>query len=185
MRRAATAALTLDSTLGEAHAQMALVKMLQEWEWAGAEGHFLRALQLSPSQAQIYHDYAHFLLGQGRHRESLEQTAKAVALDLANPMLTSCMGWHSLFDHQYEQAISYATEAHTMMPGHWAQIVRGWALLGQGKPDSALAALREAGRLSSGALARAALAHGLAVAGGPAPAGRAARTARARVCLAL
>lgn len=79
--------------------------MLQEWDWAGAEKQFRRALELSPSNAQIHHDYAHFLLAQGRQRESLEETAQAVALDPANPMLTSCMGWHSLFDRRYEQAL--------------------------------------------------------------------------------
>jgi eukaryotic-like serine/threonine-protein kinase len=165
MRRAATAALEQDSLLAEAHGQMALVKMLQEWDWAGAEQEFRRALELSPSNAQIHHDYAHFLLAQGRQRESLDETAKAVALDPANPMLTSCMGWHSLFNHDYKQALAYAAEANAMMPAEWAEIVRGWALLGEGKSDSALLALVEGTRLSTGAFAVAALANGLAVTG--------------------
>ena len=165
MRRAATAALEQDSLLAEAHGQIALVKMLQEWDWAGAEREFRRALELSPGHAQIHHDYAHFLLAQGRQRESLEETAKAVALDPANPMLTSCMGWHSLFNHEYTQALAYAAEANALMPGEWAQVVRGWALLGAGKPDSALLAFVEGTRLSPGAFAAAAYANGLAVAG--------------------
>ena len=139
--------------------------MLQEWDWAGAEKQFRRALELSPSNAQIHHDYAHFLLAQGRQRESLEETAQAVALDPANPMLTSCMGWHSLFDRRYEQALAYAAAANAMMPDQWAQVVRGWAFLGQGRPDSALLAFREAARLSKGGFATAALADGLAAAG--------------------
>jgi tetratricopeptide (TPR) repeat protein len=175
MRRAATAALAQDSLLGEAHGQMALVKMLQEWDWAGAEQEFRRALELSPSDAQIHHDYAHFLLAQGRQRESLDETAKAVGLDPANPMLTSCMGWHSLFNHQYKQAIQYAAEANAMMPAEWAQIVSGWALLGEGKADSAIAAFVEGTHLSKSAFAAAALANGLAVAG---------RTAEAKEVLA-
>jgi tetratricopeptide (TPR) repeat protein len=165
MRRAATAALEQDSLLAEAHAQMALVKMLQEWDWAGAEQEFRRALELSPSDAQIHHDYAHFLLAQGRQRESLGETAKALALDPANPMLTSCMGWHSLFNHDYNQALAYAAEANAMMPAEWADVVRGWALLGEGKSDSALLAFVEGTRLSTGAFATAALANGLAVTG--------------------
>jgi len=165
MRRAATAALEQDSLLAEAHAQMALVKMLQEWDWAGAEQEFRRALELSPSDAQIHHDYAHFLLAQGRQRESLDETAKALALDPANPMLTSCMGWHSLFNHDYKQALAYAAEANAMMPAEWAQVVRGWALLGERKPDSALLAFVEGTHLSTGAFAAAALANGLAVTG--------------------
>jgi eukaryotic-like serine/threonine-protein kinase len=165
MRRAATAALESDSLLAEAHGQMALVKMLQEWDWAGAEREFRRALELSPSNAQIHHDYAHFLLAQGRQRESLDETAKALALDPANPMLISCMGWHSLFNHQYKEALAYAAEANAMMPAEWADVVRGWALLGEGRSDSALLAFNEGTRLSTGAFATAALANGLAVTG--------------------
>jgi TolB-like protein/Tfp pilus assembly protein PilF len=165
MRRAASAALANDSLLAEAHAQIALVKMLQEWDWRGAEQEFRRAIELSPGDAQIHHDYAHFLLALGRQRESLDETAKAVELDPANPMLISCMGWHSLFDHKFDQAIRFAAEANALMPAEWASIVRGWALLGEGHPDSAVAAFAEGTRLSSGSFATAALANGLAMAG--------------------
>jgi Flp pilus assembly protein TadD len=165
MRRAAVAALERDSLLAEAHGQMALVKMLQEWDWEGAERSFRRALEISPGNAQIRHDYAHFLLGQGRQTESMEQTREAVALDPANPMLISCLGWHSLFDGKYGDAVRHATEANAMMPDHWAHVVLGWALLGQGKADSALAAFREAHRLGGSAFTQAALGHGLAVTG--------------------
>jgi TolB-like protein/tRNA A-37 threonylcarbamoyl transferase component Bud32/Flp pilus assembly protein TadD len=165
MRRAATAALESDSLYAEAHGQMALVKMLQEWDWDGAERHFRRALELSPGNAQIRHDYAHFLLAMGKRRDSWEQTRRAVALDPANPMLISCLGWHSLFDGQHEQALAHAAEAHAMMPDDWAKVVMGWALLGQGKDDEAVAAFRDAVALSDGAFALAALAHGLAAAG--------------------
>ncbi|HJU64495.1 MAG TPA: tetratricopeptide repeat protein, partial [Gemmatimonadaceae bacterium] len=165
MQRAANAALQRDTLLAEAHGQLALVKMLHEWDWDGAERQFRRALELSPANAQIRHDYAHFLLAQGRQRESLRQTEQAVALDPVNPMLTSCLGWHSLFDARHGEAIAYAAEAHTMMPDDWAQVVIGWALIGQGQLDSAVTAFREATRLSGSAFATAALGHGLAVAG--------------------
>jgi serine/threonine-protein kinase len=167
MRRAALAALERDSLLAEAHGQLALVRMLQEWDWEGAERSFRRALEISPGNAQIRHDYAHFLLGQGRQTESMEQTREAVALDPANPMLISCLGWHSLFDGKYSDAARHATEANSMMPDHWAHVVLGWALLGQGKVDSALISFREAHRLSGSAFTQAALGHGLAVAGNP------------------
>lgn len=139
--------------------------MLQEWDWGGAERSFRRALELSPDHAQIRHDYAHFLLAQGRQPESLVESARALALDPVNPMLTACLGWHSLFDHRHEQAVTYASEAHTLMPDSWAQIVLGWALLGKGERDSALVALRQASQLSTSAFTMVALAHGLAVTG--------------------
>lgn len=75
------------------------------------------------------------------------------------------MGWHSLFNHQYKQALAYAAEVNAMMPAEWADVVRGWALLGDGKSDSALVAFNDGTRLSTGAFATAALANGLAVTG--------------------
>ncbi len=165
MRRAAQAALASDSTLADAHAQMALVRMLQDWDWDGADRDFRNALTLGPGHAQIRHDYAHFLLGQGRWKESAEQTRLALALDPVNPMLISCLGWHSLFDGRYADAKRHAVEANLMMPDHWAFVVKGWALLGEGKRDSAVASLREARRVREIPFTLAALAHGLAVAG--------------------
>ena len=180
MQFAAGMALERDSLLAEAHAQMALVKMLHEWNWAAAERMFQRALALSPNDAQIRHDYAHFLLALGRRQESLTQTEQAVALDPANPMLLSCMGWHSLFDRQHAQAMEYASEANRMMPDFWAQVVRGWAYMGEAKPDSAILALREATRLTPSAFAAAALGHGLAASGHAAEARRILRELLAR-----
>jgi TolB-like protein len=180
MQFAAGMALERDSLLAEAHAQMALVKMLHEWNWPAAEGSFRRALDLSPNDAQIRHDYAHFLLALGRRQESLAQTAQSVTLDPANPMLLSCMGWHSLFDRQYAQAMEYASESNRMMPDFWAQVVRGWAFMGVGKADSGIRALREAVRLTPSAFASAALGHALATSGRADEARRILRTLLAR-----
>jgi tetratricopeptide (TPR) repeat protein len=80
-------------------------------------------------------------------------------------MLISCLGWHSLFDRRSDEAISYATEAHVMMPDQWAQVILGWGLLAQDRPDDALEAFREAARLSASAFNQAALGYALAVTG--------------------
>ena len=163
MRRAATRALALDERSAEAHGLLALVATHYDWDWEGAERHFARALALSPSNAQVHHDYAHFLLAVGRQRESVAETTRALQLDPANPMLTSCVGWHSLFDSRYDDALRYAAESQRMMPSFWAQVISGWALLGKNHPDSAVAAMRRAVSLSGGLpFAEASLAHALA-----------------------
>lgn len=173
MRRAASQALTLDPSSAEANGLMALVETHYDWDWAAAERHFRRALALSPSDAQVHHDYAHFLLAAGRQPESVAETKRALELDPANPMLTSCVGWHSLFDREFDQAISYARESQRMMPSFWARIVLGWAYLGEGRSDSAVAEMRVAVAESHDLpFAQAALAHALAKAGRSAEARR-------------
>ena len=144
MRRAAAAALAEDATLGEAHGLMALVNTHFDYDWPAAEKHFAQALALSPSNAQVHHDYAHFLLAMGRGAESVEESRRAVELDPANPMLTACLGWHSLFDARFDESLRQAAEAQRMMPSFWARIVQGWAEEGKGSSAKAVAAMRGA-----------------------------------------
>jgi len=173
MQRAATSALRLDPQSGEAHGLMALVNVHYDWDWAAAQKQFAQALALAPNDAQVHHDYAHFLLAVGRRAESVAETKRARLLDPANPMLTVCTGWHSLFDKSFDEAGSYAAKGQMMMDSFWAEIVTGWADLGKNHPDSAVAAMRTAVKLSDGLpFAKAALAHALAKAGDKAGAQR-------------
>jgi eukaryotic-like serine/threonine-protein kinase len=166
MRRAAAAALQQDPQLGEAHGLMALVNTHYDYDWAAAEANFARALRLSPSNAQVHHDYAHFLLAMGRGPESVEESRRAVELDPANPMLTSCLGWHSLFEARFDQALEHAAEAQQLMPNFWAQIVQGWAQSSKGLRAEAVQSMREAVSLGPElGFTQAALAHTLARSG--------------------
>jgi eukaryotic-like serine/threonine-protein kinase len=163
MRRAAAAAIAQDRELGEAYGLMALVNTHFDYDWAGAEENFIRALKLSPSNAQVHHDYAHFLLAMGRGVESVESSRRAVQLDPSNAMLMSCLGWHNLFDDRYDEALRHAGEAQRMMPSVWALVVQGWAQTGLGEADAAIASMRDAVDLDPDlAFSRAALAHALA-----------------------
>jgi tetratricopeptide (TPR) repeat protein len=56
-KAAAEKALQLDDTLAEAHTSLAAVKILNDWDWQGAEREFQRALQLNPNFAQAHHWY--------------------------------------------------------------------------------------------------------------------------------
>lgn len=166
MRRAAGNALARDPQLGEAHGLMALVNTHADLDWASAERRFAQALALSPSSAQVHHDYAHFLLAMGRWDESVDESRRAVELDPANPMLTSCLGWHSLFDGRFDQSLRYAAEAQRMMPNYWALVVQGWAESGRGRSAEAVESMRQAVSLAPElGFTKAALAHALAISG--------------------
>ena len=173
MKRAAERALEHDPNSGEAHGLMALVHVHADWDWPAAQREFAKALALAPNNAQVHHDYAHYLLAVGRRAESVTETKRARQLDPTNPMLTTCTGWHSLFDKNFDEAQSYAAQAQMMMPSMWAEIVSGWAYLGKGQNDSAVVAMRQAAALSKDLpFADAALANALARAGKTAEARR-------------
>ena len=48
-KAAALKAVELDNTLAQAHSSLAAVNYLYEWDWAGAEAEFKRAIELNPN----------------------------------------------------------------------------------------------------------------------------------------
>jgi len=80
-RDAAEKALQLDDSLAEAHALLGQVKVNYEWDWAGGEKEFQRALELDPNYPTAHHWYAIHLAVMGRQRDALAEIDKAYSLD--------------------------------------------------------------------------------------------------------
>jgi serine/threonine-protein kinase len=105
-RAAATKALSLDPQLGEAHASVAEVLLFDDWDFAGAEREFKRALELNPGYAEGHHQYSHLLLLLGRTNESLIETNKFLELDPISEPPIGHLGYHYLYSRQYDEAIN-------------------------------------------------------------------------------
>ena len=80
-KAAALRALALDDNLAEAHSLLGYVLQEYEWDWAGAEREFKRALELNPSAAGAHAGYGRWLNIMGRHREAIPEYARAIELD--------------------------------------------------------------------------------------------------------
>ena len=66
-------ALSLDPSLAGAHLALANLKFLAEYDWAGAEREFKRALELSPSNAEIHDNFGGYLDAMGRLQEGMKE----------------------------------------------------------------------------------------------------------------
>ncbi|HEX8028640.1 MAG TPA: tetratricopeptide repeat protein [Vicinamibacterales bacterium] len=78
----AASAVMLDGHSAEAHTSLAHLRATQDWDWAGAEHEFQRALQLNPRYPTARHWYAmSCLVPMGRLDEALEQIRLAQTLD--------------------------------------------------------------------------------------------------------
>jgi adenylate cyclase len=88
-KEAAARALQLDEGLPEAHLAQAVVKYGADWDWAGAELEFQRALELDPDNVEALSGYAWFLYGLGRQEEAATFAARAseLAPGSADPFL--------------------------------------------------------------------------------------------------
>jgi DNA-binding winged helix-turn-helix (wHTH) protein/TolB-like protein/Tfp pilus assembly protein PilF len=82
-KAAALQALQIDDSLAEAHTSLAFVNMHYEWDWAGSQKEFKRALELNPNYATAHQWYAVWLMAQGKTAASLEEERRA---QLADPL---------------------------------------------------------------------------------------------------
>jgi TolB-like protein/Tfp pilus assembly protein PilF len=80
-KQAAQRALEIDPLLADAHASLASVAFYYEWDWAGAESGFLRAVQLNPRLTLAHALYALSLTFLGRHTEASIEIRKALEIE--------------------------------------------------------------------------------------------------------
>jgi TolB-like protein/tetratricopeptide (TPR) repeat protein len=176
-KTAANNAIKIDDTSAEAHASLGYVKLSYDWDWAGAESEFKRAIELNPSYATAHDWYGHCLFAMGRLDEAGRQMQYARELD---PLSIPCnlgVGWSFYYARQYDQAIEQYRKTLEIAPNLPMVLYElGLAYLNKGLYQEALAEFQKAYELSGGAPAAVALlGHAYALAG---------RTAEARQELA-
>src|ERR1700676_2230076 len=106
IRSAAQRAIELDPTLAEPHAAMAVLKEQTDWDWAGAEAEYRKAIELNPNDVTSHHWYSVLLENLGRFKESLAEIEKALALDPASPQLNSNHAGILKHMHRYDDALT-------------------------------------------------------------------------------
>ncbi|HEX6185005.1 MAG TPA: tetratricopeptide repeat protein [Pyrinomonadaceae bacterium] len=80
-RELAGKALELDANLADAHSSLGWVQYSYDWDWAGAEKSFRRALELDPENVDAHQYYARLLTTLGRYTEGLAEINRARELD--------------------------------------------------------------------------------------------------------
>ena len=86
-RQAAEKAVELDGNLALAHVVLAGVIAGQDWDWAGAEREYLRAVELAPNDIGTLIRHAWFLFSIGRDEEALTTIARLRELEFSDPYL--------------------------------------------------------------------------------------------------
>ena len=165
-RAAAEQALRIDDGLAEAHASLGLVKAFYEWDWAGAEGEYRRAIELNPGYASAHHWYGWYLALTGRLNEAIAEVRQASELDPLSLEINSDLGLSFFFALQYERAIEQFEKALEMDPNNvWTRFFIGWAREQKGDYAEALSEYERAARLDDSPLIMAAVGHTHVMAG--------------------
>jgi TolB-like protein len=116
-KAAAREALRLDPRLPEAHAWLAVIHFLFDWDWAAAEEEFRRALQLRRENAYAETWYAMFLSAMGRHEESIARMLYAEALEPGAPAIRLCVPRAHYFARQFPAALESLDDLNRVEPG--------------------------------------------------------------------
>jgi TolB-like protein/Tfp pilus assembly protein PilF len=131
-------AVALDPELPEAYHARGEIRMLYQWDWAGAQADYERALALNPGHADIVLDYAHLLASLGRFQEAIAAKQRATELDPLNAGTwrgLAQMHWSMGHTELAQAAMNRAHEIEPDLENFW---LRGGIALIDGKPSEAL-----------------------------------------------
>ncbi|MBI3416598.1 MAG: hypothetical protein HY043_14995 [Verrucomicrobia bacterium] len=134
-------ALALDDTQAEAHAGLANIKMGFDWDFAGAEAEFKRAIALNPSYAPAHYWYALGLVAAKRDSEAEAEAQRAVEVDPLSGIAHLHRGWIEYYCRRHDQSLAAFEQALVLNPGLnvKARVWMGWIYDQKGMPEKAFA----------------------------------------------
>ena len=116
-KTAATKALALDDSLGEAHTSLAFAMDLYGWDWDAAEEQYKLAIKLNPGYATAHHWYAWHLMVTGRNSEGISELRKAENLDPLSLFISADIADALCIAHLYDESVQQSKKTLEMDPG--------------------------------------------------------------------
>jgi TolB-like protein len=116
-RDAAERAVALDPESGIAHLALGIVKLQYDWDWACAKEELDRAVQAMPESAFALAWRARWFQSQGRMKEAISETGRALVLDPLSAAIASDAAAQYVVLNQADRAIPFARKAVDLNPG--------------------------------------------------------------------
>ncbi|HTO76032.1 MAG TPA: protein kinase [Thermoanaerobaculia bacterium] len=156
---AAERAIALDNESAEAHTSLAGLKIWYEYDWAGGEAEFRKALALNPNYAFAHDQLGLTLAFQGRLDEAIAEGKRAAELDPLSPQIPAdslpAIAWQSRYSAAHEMARRGAELDPTYF---FPPYMDGWVDFQAGKPGDAIPKLQKAKAMGAPAFVSALLA---------------------------
>ncbi len=149
-RIAIDAAKALDPNISEIYSAEGSLKFYYDWDWAGAEASYKKALELDPGNAINYIRYSAALAALGKHKEALILADKAVELDPVSRASLHNLGWTNLLASNFKKSTEAFGKALELHPNWvWGHVKKGYGHSFLGECDEALALSERAQELLS------------------------------------
>ncbi|HZJ00857.1 MAG TPA: protein kinase [Gemmatimonadaceae bacterium] len=143
-REAALKAVRLDSTSAEGHASLATYKLFYEYDWAGCEREFRKAISLNPNYAFAHDQFGMALAFTGRFDESMAEGRRAAELDPLSPQILIDATLAFLFNKNFDGARELAIRAKQLDPSYFFPVmIEGWIELDSKNPRDAIPFLKK------------------------------------------
>ncbi len=144
-KEAAQRALELDDTLAEAHHSLAVSRQFADWDWAGAEQSFKRALELNPNLTIAFSNYANLLACLGRFEEARAAAQRGCELDPLSAFAGDILCRVYLYARQPDRVLAESRRLQQVRPDfQWTAGNRALALMQQAKEAEALGEIQQA-----------------------------------------
>ncbi len=108
--------MQLAPSLPEAHASLASVREVYEWDWDGADREYRAAIRLRPTYATAHHWRAMLLARLGRFEEARNEIALARELDPLSPVIAAAAANIDYYAGDYARSIAAARTALRLDP---------------------------------------------------------------------
>ena len=170
-RAAAQKALEIDPGLAEVHASLGWIVMWYDRDWAGAERHFRKAIEMKPDYALSHLWYGNLLFCTRRFDEAVAEMRKGVELEPIEPAPPTHLAWALYFARRYDESIAELRGVIASDPEF--SLTYQWLALNyqaKGMWDQAIVSSRRSAELTGSAFALSLVGSSCALAGRPAEA---------------
>jgi len=138
-------ALRARQDLGDAHASLATVKRLFEWDWHGAEAEYLTALVLSSNSAATHQAFGAYLAATGKLDEAIRELRRSEEIDPLSSMVNVGVAWGLYVARDFKAASEQSWKVLAMEPKFGAaQYTLGLAYAQMGLTEDAIVELGNA-----------------------------------------
>jgi eukaryotic-like serine/threonine-protein kinase len=162
-KEAAIKSIELDETLGEAHASLAQIKFLYDWDWAGAAADFQQSARLSPTYPTVHQWHGEYLAALGHSDEGIAELKRARDLDPLSLIINTNLGLAYYWARQYDLAIEQFERVIEQEPNFFrAHLHLGMAYERKAMDQEALAELKKARLIHENQFTLAGLGHAYA-----------------------
>ena len=136
---AAQRALQLDPNLAEAHAAIGRIRRSYDWDWAGANTAFQKALALEPQNSVVLLGASSLQASLGNFDEAVALNRRAVEVDPLSVVSHLSLGMHAYYAGQLQLATDAFQKALAISPdAPEAHYLLGLVYLEQSQPQLAL-----------------------------------------------